>query len=175
MTAAAATGDRTHSYDPGEQLRVSRDSSGTLVVHHGANAMATIKQAIGGGVRIEADGRSWRLKTTDEGWEAEGDPPAALRHRTLRSDVLTVGRADYAVRGQRVKGLLSFRTETAGNGRRRLVADILESPPPGTDAHALVVLATAAVVLAADLTSSSVHDGVNGDNMSAALRYGLGR
>ncbi len=39
----------THSYDPGEQLRVSRDSSGTLVVHHGANAMATIKQAIGGG------------------------------------------------------------------------------------------------------------------------------
>ena len=47
---------------PRRTLRVTRDDGGTLRVRHGATEIATIKDVLGGAVRIEADGRRWRLE-----------------------------------------------------------------------------------------------------------------
>ncbi len=163
-------------YDPGETLRVTRDAKGTLHLHHGARAIASITRTIRGDVRIEADGRTWRLKTTDDGWIAEGEPRATLRHRPLRSDVLTIGGERLTVSGGTVKttdGRL-VRYRDAEHGGRRALAAKIDAAPPGPDPQALVVLATAAAVLGADLAENRSTANLNGDNISAALRYGPG-
>ena len=164
---------RPASYDRGEQLRVTRDANGALRVHHGANEVATIKPVIGGDVKVTAGDRTWRLSQTEDGWEAAGDPPAALRRRALRSDVLIVGDTELCIGRRSVKGLLRFRSDDGGR-QRCLLADILGPPPPHPDAHATVALATAAVVLGTDLRPDPAHAGINGDNISAATRYGHG-
>ncbi|MDQ3739708.1 MAG: hypothetical protein M3320_02985 [Actinomycetota bacterium] len=161
------------SYDPGEQLRISRDAHATLRVEHGAHEIATIKRALGGAVRIDADGRSWRLTTDDDGWTAAGEPHATFRRRLLRSAVLTIGDDQYEISRRTVKGLLRFRKDT--DGARPIVrGEILAPPPQHADQHAVIALATAAVVLGVDLTTTSVGSEVNGDNRSAAIRYGPG-
>ena len=146
----------TSSYDAGERIRVTRDSGAALRVSHGATEIATIKRALG-----------------DDGWRAAGDPPGLLRRRLFRSAILTVGDARYAVRGRKVKGLLRFRRTTAG-GRPAVEGELLATVPPDVDGHAVVALATAAVVLGVDLTTTSVGSEVNGDNIAAAARYGPG-
>lgn len=144
------------SYDAGEELRVTRDAAGTLLLHHGARQVATIKQVIGGAYRVDADGRSWRLKTDDGGWTAQGDPAAALRRAGLfGSDRLTVGTVEHKVGGLKVKGLLRFRKDTHGT-KPCLRGEIL-APPRGEDPHALIVLATAAVVLGVNLKPPEAH------------------
>jgi hypothetical protein len=161
---------RRPSYDPGEQLRVSPDGNGVLRVRHGGTEVATIKRSLGGGVRVEADGRRWQLESTDDGWEAVGEPPASLRHRALRSDVLTIGATAYDVGRREVKGLLELRVDKSG--RKPVVVGRIVGEA-GADAHATIALATAAIVLDADLGISAAHAAINGDNISAALRYGL--
>ena len=156
------------SYDPGEQLRVTRDHA-TLRIHHGAAEIATIKPMLGGGAKVTADGRTWRLIETDFGWEAEGDPPATLLRRSLRSDLLTIGTNDYAVGRRAVKGLVRFEDDRTRPG---LCGEILAAPRADADAHATIALATAAVVLGVDLTPDPAHAGINGDNVSAAIHYG---
>lgn len=160
------------SYDAGERIRVTRDAKGTLLVHHGAMQVATIKPVIGGGYRVDADGRSWRLRTDDRGWTAEGDPPAAFRRAgLLGSDRLTVGEAEHKVAGRKVKGLLHFRRETQGT-KPRLVGEIVV-PPRHADPHALVALATAAVTLGVDLKPPDAHIPAQ-ETPAASLYHGPG-
>ena len=161
------------SYDAGERLHVTRDGPGGLLVSHGARDLARIKRTIGGGVRVDADERCWRLALAEDGWRAEGEPEGSLRRRVLRSAVLTVGDAEYGVRGRTVKGLLRFRRVTR-SGRPAVEGEILSDVASGLDGHAVIALATAAVVLGVDLTTTSVGSEVNGDNISAAIRYGAG-
>ncbi|HEX8084355.1 MAG TPA: hypothetical protein VF529_08695 [Solirubrobacteraceae bacterium] len=144
------------SYDAGERIRVTRDAHGALVVHHGATQVATIKQALGGGYRVEADQRSWRLRTNDDGWRAEGEPPAVfIKGRLLQSDRLIVDTTTYKVAPKKIKGLLQFEKKSHG-GRPHLEAT-LKKPPDHDDPHALIALATAAAVLGVDLRPPDAH------------------
>ena len=159
------------SYDAGEKLRVTIDGNNTLRVHHGATEIATLKSILGGAVKLEADGRTWRLTRTDDGWTATGDPPASLAHRALRSDRLTIGAHEYGVKARSVTNVLRLRVDKSGR-RPELRGEILQPPPPGADAHATIALATAALLLGADLSVSAAHSEINGDNRSAAIHYG---
>ena len=160
------------SYDAGEQLRVTVDANGVLHVHHGAHEIAQIKSLLGDAIKVTADGRSWRLTHTDDGgWEAEGTPAASYTRRALRKDRLAVGTRDYSVGAKKVDGLLRLRVDK--NGRKpALVGELLGPPPPEADAHATIALATASLVLGADLSMSAAHSAINGDNRSAAIHYG---
>jgi hypothetical protein len=165
----------THSYDAGEQLRVT-GGSGVLRIEHGANEIARIKTLFGGkGIRIEAGDRAWRVtQDEDGGWTAAGDPPARLQRNLFRPAVLTIGDTQWKVRRRTVQGLLRFRSDDAP-GRPALKGEILAPPPPQADAHALMVLAAAAVAIGLDLSAPlGAHSGINGDNRSAALTYGIG-
>ncbi len=146
----------THSYDAGEEIRVTRDGSLRLHVHHGAHELATMRPVLGGEVRIDAGGRTWRLTQHDGGWTAQGDPPAALATTFLGGRRLTVGNQELAVRGKKVKGLLRF-TKDSNGAKPCLRGEIVKPPPPGTDPHALVVLATAAVCLGVNLDEPPPH------------------
>jgi hypothetical protein len=166
-----------HSFDAGEQLSVVRDAGGALLLRHGARHLATLKQTIGGGVRLEADGRSWRLSRTEDGWTAAGDPPATFaRRRLLPGDRLTIGDTRLTVRGRTVKGphgrMLRFAAPDRSARTPAITARIGVPPPQDADATAIVALATAAVVLDADLSPAATTASLNGDNVAAAVRYG---
>ncbi|HEX8120914.1 MAG TPA: hypothetical protein VF549_06580 [Solirubrobacteraceae bacterium] len=167
----------THSYDAGEHLRVIRDDKNVLRIHHGGSEIATLKSVIGGGVRLDAHGRTWRLTTDEAGWRATGDPPATLRHRALRGDRLTIGGHEYTVSSTSVKGpdgLLLRAAKTKDARRPALTIEIVTPPPQSQDPHASVALATAALVMSVDLNPTRATPNFNGDNVSAALRYAPG-
>lgn len=163
----------TSSYDAGELIRVTRDAHGTLLVHHGAKPIATIKPALGGRYRVEADGRTWRLTTDDDGWSAEGDPPAAfIKGGLFASDRLVVGNAGYKLGRLKVKGLLHFKKATH-SGKPALAAEI-EKAPNHEDPHALVALATAAVVLGVSLRPPDAHIPAQQTPTAGAFSHGPG-
>jgi hypothetical protein len=159
------------SYDAGERLRITVDANGALRVSHGAREIATIKSVIGGAIKVEADGRTWRLTETANGWFGAGDPSATMVRRSLRSDVLRIGDDEYKVSGRTVKGLLKLTVDKSGH-KPAVTGELLGSPR--TDGHATVALATAAVVLGVDLSMGAAHSTINGDNISSAVRYGVG-
>ncbi len=145
---------RPPSYDPGETIRVSRDSANRLRVQHGVKEIATMRKILGGGVRIEADGREWRVTQQDDGWTAAGTPSARLTSTFLGGRRLMIGDHEFAIRGKKVKGLLRFTKETSP--KPWLKGEIL-SAPPGDDPHAIVILATAAIAFGTNLDEPPPH------------------
>jgi hypothetical protein len=123
-------------------------------------------------VKIVADERAWRIEETDDGWRAAGQPEATLTRRTLRADVLTIGADAYTVKGRTVKNLLKLELDKSGR-KPVLTGEILKPPPPEADAHATIALAIAALLLGVDLSVSAAHAEINGDNIAAAVHYGL--
>ena len=171
----SAPARRPASYDPGERIRVTRDAKGTLHVLHGANEIATIKWVIhGGGVKVEADGREWRLRESADGWKATGPSgaiEAELSTGLLRPKRLRVGDFEAKVSKTEVKGVLTLRLGKQQD-KRVLQGEILATPET-SDPHALIVLAATALVLDKDLEPRQDVPSPNGDNITAALRYGM--
>jgi hypothetical protein len=154
---------------------VTKDSKGTLRVLHGANEVATIRSIIhGGGVKVAADGREWRLRETDNGWVAtgpDGRTTAELSTGPLGGRRLRVGDFEAKVSKTEVKGLLTLKLQKE-QAKRVLQGEVLATPPT-SDPHAVIALAAAALTLDKDLEPRPDVPSPNGDNISAALRYGM--
>jgi hypothetical protein len=165
---------RSASYDPGERIRVTKDAKGTLRVLHGAAEVATIKRILTGGLKVEADGRAWRLEETPHGWIAtapSGTEVAELRNGVLRAPRLRVGRFEAKVSRSEVKGVLGLKMDRSRS--KPVLAGTIQRAIDHEDPHALIAFAAAALVLDKDLEARQDVPSPNGDNISAALRYGM--
>jgi len=169
------------SFDPGEALRVTRDATGVLHVHHGAREIATITRTLGGGVRVAAADRAWRLAPAGKkGWRAEGDPPAELRRRRLRPKHLTLAGDRYAIGRRTVKDsegneLLRLSKDEV-NGKPAIRAEIVTAPPE-PDPLAVLALTTAAAVIGVDLRPplGSDSSGLGQQHFASGYWFGGGQ